>query len=160
MILKPQVSDGPKLNLVRERAEYYTTKEGNLTVLLNHNLQCDYDNFQAHSVGESTQGPASGILATETETERGGEVKLGQHLQGLDSLQPDALFSLWLDRFLLQTSHSQWSRVTEHTFTMWAAPVHRIRIIELTRLEQTFEIISMFVPTQGWNLILPFLGWV
>lgn len=93
MILKPQVSDGPKLNLVREGAERYTTKEGNLTALLNQNLQCD-DNFQAHSVGGSTQGPASGILATETETERRGEVKLGQHLQGLDSLQFDALLSL------------------------------------------------------------------
>lgn len=94
MILKPQVSDGPKLNLVRERAECYTTKEGNLTVLVNQNLQCDYNNFQAHSVGGSTQGPASGIPATETETERRGEVKLAQHLQGLGSLQPDALLSL------------------------------------------------------------------
>lgn len=94
MIIKPQVLDGPKLNLVRERAECYTTKEGNLTVLLNQNLQRDYDNFQARSVGESTQGLASGMLATETETERRREVKLGQHLQGLDSLQPDALFSL------------------------------------------------------------------
>lgn len=65
-----------------------------MTVLLYQNLQCDYDNFQAHSVGGSTQGPASGNLATETETERRGEVKLGQHLQGLDSLQSDALFSL------------------------------------------------------------------
>lgn len=94
MILKPQVSDGHKLNLVTERAECYTTKEGNLTVLLYQNLQCDYGNFQAHSVGGSTQGPASGNLATETETEKRGEVKLGQHLQGLDSLQSDALFSL------------------------------------------------------------------
>lgn len=28
MILKPQLSDGPKLNLVKERAECYTQKRG------------------------------------------------------------------------------------------------------------------------------------
>lgn len=75
-------------------------------MLLDENLQCDYDNFQAHFVGGSIQGPASEILATETETERKGEVKTSQHLQGFDSLQFDALLSCFYSTAFFLTSNS------------------------------------------------------
>jgi len=100
------VSDGPRLNLLGERAEEYTAKEGNLTVLLDENLQCDYDNLPARLVGGSTPGPAFEILATETETERKGELKSSQHLRGSDPLQSDAPLSLCCSTAFLRSSNS------------------------------------------------------
>lgn len=104
--LGPGVSDGPKLDLLRGGADQYTTGEGNVTALPGENLQCDYDNFQAHFAGGSTQGPASEIPATETATERKGEGKSGQRLRGLASPRVRAPLSLFYATALLLTSES------------------------------------------------------
>lgn len=100
------VSDGPKLYLPGGRAEQRTTKRGNSTMLLDENLQCDCDSFQARLAGGSTQGPASEILATETATGRKGEGETSQHPRGLDSRQSDTPLPLFYSTAFLLTSNS------------------------------------------------------
>lgn len=60
---------------------------------LDENLQCECDSFEAQALGGSTQGPASGILAAETETERRGDARSSQCLRVFESLPQSHSFT-------------------------------------------------------------------